>query len=131
VPVELVGARTSHTGDVLIGKLGEALNTAQYAILLVSRSYLEKAWTKAEMETLLHRFFENRSLKIIPVLIGLDRGVLVDEVPMMRNIVPIDFTDIEDLQTNVLRTVLPFTLKPRASSRQNSICATPWIIAAS
>ena len=75
--------------------------------------FLAKRWPRAELELLLHKFIESRSVRIVPVLIGVDQSELVQAIPFMRNIVSISFTSLQE----VSRRIVSIVFKPMDAVR--------------
>src|SRR5438105_12002464 len=57
-------------GDKLIGKVGDGLRYCKYFGIVISRKSLESSWVQYELDAALVRFIEDKSVRIIPILIG-------------------------------------------------------------
>jgi len=92
-------------GDPLIEDVGRRLNSANCGVFLISREFLEKKWTRAELDVLLHKFIETRSVRIIPVRINITHEELAEAIPFMRNIVSIPLTSPQELSRRIVSIV--------------------------
>jgi len=63
-------------GESISRAIDSGLRKARFGVAILSPAYLQKEWTRAELEALLHRQIEERTLRLVPVLLGLDAQVL-------------------------------------------------------
>jgi hypothetical protein len=94
-----MGEKNVDPGDILVEKIAEGLQSAQYGILLISEHFLNKNWTKTELEFLLHKSIETRTVKLIPVCLRVTHTDIVKRFPLLRGIVSLQFTtEVETLR---------------------------------
>lgn len=92
-------------GDPLIESLSKGLNSANHGVFLISREFLGKSWPRAELDVLLHKFIESRSVRLIPVLIGVEHAELAEAIPLMRGIVSVPFTSSQEISRRIASIV--------------------------
>ena len=56
-------------GDSLIEKIREGIDKVEYLVVLLSKSSIESEWVKKEVEIAMNQEIENKSVKVIPVLL--------------------------------------------------------------
>jgi len=54
-------------GDIVSASINRALIESEYAILIVSKTYLEKTWPKEELDTLLYKQVNEKRKIILPI----------------------------------------------------------------
>ena len=59
-------------GDQLLSGIEKGINQSDYGLLILSKNYLNKKWTKHEMDTLLTQRIE-KNKRIIPIWLNVDR----------------------------------------------------------
>lgn len=70
-------------GDSLTSRIGSALRNCNYAVLVITRSFLEKSWPRQELRVLLARELNERRSIVIPVLHGINATDLIDEFQLL------------------------------------------------
>ena len=79
-------------GDSVTGELGNAINTSRYGVLLISKNYLSKKWTMAELKLLFQKQMASGEKTILPIWHGVDLVDIGDKFPFLL--------DIQALSTN-------------------------------
>jgi hypothetical protein len=102
-------------GDKLLEKLGDGLQHCRYFGVVLSRKSLESRWVQHELDAALIRFIEDKSVRIIPILIG---RVDQKEIPIsLRSFIYSDFRNLRKdvyakrLQELVHSIVIPLPTK--------------------
>jgi hypothetical protein len=114
-------------GDAILRKMDEGIKQSRYAVLLISRAYIQKSYTKAEFEAVLKRTIEARGSAILPILHGgLTQAELAEFnsfVSGLRNL-STDKTALAEVANEVLRVVAPPSVSvvtpPEASATLSS-----------
>jgi hypothetical protein len=70
-------------GDSLTSRIGSALRDCNYAVLVVTHSFLQKSWPRQELRVLLARELNERRSIVIPVLHGVNATDLIDEFQLL------------------------------------------------
>jgi hypothetical protein len=94
-------------GDSLVESIDRGLSTCKYGIVVFSKSFFQKNWTRYELLTLSEKGKDNNN--IIPVLFGIERDELLDEHPELTDILSIDANNktLEIVASEIISVVRP------------------------
>jgi hypothetical protein len=95
-------------GDRLSEKIAEGLAQSRCGLLIISRAFIGKPWTRYEMSGLVNRFVEDNA-RLIPVWLGVTRADVVQLNPALADLLSISATpnNVESCALEILRTVRP------------------------
>lgn len=93
-------------GDKLSQKIDAGLRESKFGIVIVSRSFLNKKWTDAEIRSLANRAMESGKKVILPVLVDLSHDEFADAYPLLADIVSTNFSgDVDSLATEIVDAI--------------------------
>jgi hypothetical protein len=110
-------------GDSLTEGIDEGLKKSRYGIVVLSKSYFVKPWSKRELEGLWARDLMEKTV-ILPVWLGVDRNDVLAFSPTLANRRAFNANDgIANVVTDLLRFVKPTAVwrsaePPRIPARQ-------------
>ncbi len=73
-------------GDSIVDKIDKAMESIRFALLVVSASFLSKAWPLRELHALTALGIKDKSRRLIPILHGVSDQEFLKAVPMMADI---------------------------------------------
>jgi hypothetical protein len=71
-------------GDSISTKINNGLRKSKYGLVILSKVFLEKGWTKAELNFLLNIEISHGLKKVLPLIVG-DVEQILDEYPLLRD----------------------------------------------
>jgi hypothetical protein len=93
-------------GDKLTRKLDEGLRVLRYGVVIVSRHFVAKKWTDAEIRALISRSIESDRKVILPVLVDMSHTQFQEAYPIIGDLVTTTFSgDVGALADEILRAV--------------------------
>jgi TIR domain. len=94
-------------GDSLVEKVfSSGLKNCRFVILFLSKSFLNKEWPKAELDTVIARQIRQNKKTIIPFLVDIQHEELVKSYPYFENIYCGNATEDFDLMITQLENLL-------------------------
>jgi hypothetical protein len=95
-------------GDRLSEKIAEGLAKSRYGLLVISRAFIAKKWTRYELSGLINRFVEDNA-RLIPLWLGVTRTEVVHFNPPLADLLSIRATkdNIDSCVLEILRVVRP------------------------
>jgi hypothetical protein len=95
-------------GDRLTEKIGEGLAECRCGLLVLSKAFIRKPWTKYELSGLVNRFVEEKT-RLIPIWYGIDRADVAAFNPALADLFAIqgDKSQIDKCALEVLRVIRP------------------------
>lgn len=95
-------------GDRLTEKIGEGLAECRCGLLVLSKAFIDKPWTKYELSGLVNRFVEEKT-RLIPIWYGVNRSDVAAFNPALADLYSIlsDSNKIDKCALEVLRAVRP------------------------
>lgn len=80
-------------GDQLIRRINSGLADSRFGIVIISRAFLAKPWTDAELEALHHRAISSGQKTILPILHGLTHQELAAQKPLLASTISAEYRD--------------------------------------
>jgi hypothetical protein len=95
-------------GDRLSEKIAEGLAKSRCGLLIISRAFINKRWTRYEMSGLVNRFVEDNA-RLIPIWLDVTRADVVELNPALADLVSIRAAenDVDSCALEILRVVRP------------------------
>jgi len=97
-------------GDSISSKINEGLENAKYGIVVLSENFINKGWTKAELNSLLNIEFSNGQKKVLPLIVGDEENIL-SKLPLLRDKKYLVWNGNPFLVVNELKNILGKTSK--------------------
>jgi hypothetical protein len=110
-------------GDSLAYSIDEGLANSSFGIVVLSRSFLQKSWTKYELQSLIQKEM-NAPKTILPIWHDINYNEVLEFSPFLAGKFSIDTsnTNIEDIVNRVVRGVRPDIYeKAQADSKANEV----------
>jgi hypothetical protein len=93
-------------GDRLSEKIDEGLGRSRYGLVIVSKFFVAKKWTEAELRSLLDRAISSGQKVILPVLVNINHDSFAATYPLLRDIVSTTFDgNIDTLVTEIIQAI--------------------------
>jgi len=70
-------------GDNLVEEIQKGINISHFVVVLISKKFLGKNWTRAELDTVLNLEIYSGGKKILPVLLNLEQEELQKHYPLI------------------------------------------------
>ncbi|WP_299678789.1 toll/interleukin-1 receptor domain-containing protein [uncultured Dokdonia sp.] len=86
---------TLKIGDSLFSSISNGIKNSRYAILILSKSFFSKQWTKKELETLISKEVYNEKNIILPIWLGIDFKDVYNFSPMLVDKLAVQVTNNE------------------------------------
>jgi len=96
---------TITVGDSLLDKISEGLSKSKYGIVIFSKAFFEKRWTKRELEGLV-ALEEEGQKKILPIWLNVRRDDIIKHYPTLANLYAADYAKGMDSVIKELLVVL-------------------------
>ncbi|UXE60258.1 MAG: toll/interleukin-1 receptor domain-containing protein [Woronichinia naegeliana WA131] len=95
-------------GDRLSEKIAEGLATTRSGVLVISKSFIGKPWTRYELSGLVNRFVEENT-RLIPIWLDVNRSDVAKLNPSLADLLSIvsDSNNIKETALEILRTIRP------------------------
>lgn len=95
-------------GESLSGSIDKGIAKSRYGLVVISSSFIEKAWPEYELRGLITREIEGRSV-IIPIWHGVDRKEVAEFSPSLADKVAVRTADgtAQDIAIQILAEVRP------------------------
>ncbi len=95
-------------GDRLSEKIGQGLRKSRYGLLVISRSFIDKKWTRFELSALMNQSIIDGT-RLIPIWLGVGRDDVADLNPALADLlsIPADKDSIDTCAREILRVVRP------------------------
>jgi hypothetical protein len=78
-------------GDSLLGRIEQGLADSKAGVLLISREYLDKPWTRAEMDSLVRDYVQGAK-KLVPIRLGVSADDVAAKSPILGGVLSLDFS---------------------------------------
>jgi len=73
-------------GEKLLDSINKGLGSSKYGVLIISEDYLQKGWTKYELDILSRQYIE-KNKKLFPIWYGISKEKIEDYCPSLTGIV--------------------------------------------
>ena len=87
-----------NVGDSLLGKIGDAINSTDFLIVVLSNDSIKSTWVQNELKVALNREFEENRVVVLPILIE-----QVEIPPFLRDKLYADFIKQEDFENSYIK----------------------------
>jgi hypothetical protein len=71
-------------GDSIINKLHDGLTNSRYVLVLLSEKFINRPWTKKELNIALSQEIDSEKVIVLPVLIT-QREIILEKIPLIRD----------------------------------------------
>lgn len=97
---------TLHVGDSLSGSIDRGLLLSDYGIVIVSKKYFEKSWTKQELQTLITKQVNLNKRIILPVWYNISKEeVQQNSLILVDTVAATSCESIEDIASKLYREI--------------------------
>jgi hypothetical protein len=74
-------------GESIVAKVNEGLTSSRFVILVLSQTFLDKAWPQREMNAALHEEAGTGQVRVLPLLVGSreQHGRILESLPLLRD----------------------------------------------
>jgi hypothetical protein len=95
-------------GDRLSEKIGEGLAECRCGLLVLSKTFIKKPWTKYELSGLVNRFVEDNT-RLIPIWYGINRAEVAAFNPALADLFSIEGNpkQVDKCALEILRVIRP------------------------
>jgi hypothetical protein len=74
-------------GDSITGKINEGLSSSRYVIVVISTTFLGKAWAKKELDSAMSREIATGRTSVLPLMVGTDEEItaIQEQLPLQAD----------------------------------------------
>lgn len=101
-------------GDSITKSINQGLAKAKYCIIIISNTFLEKNWTKAELNSITNMYISSDK-KILPIWHGVTYEDIVSNVPLLVDLKAVDSKKSIDFLVNEITQSIGKPAKERPS----------------
>lgn len=105
-------------GDSLSNKIEEGLSNSQHGLVILSKAFFEKNWTKRELESLISIEL-NSDRKILPIWHEIEHSDVIKNAPLISDKYALDTKNGLDVIANEIAEVV-YETRPKPSSMSKS-----------
>lgn len=95
-------------GDNVSGKINEGLRTSLYALVCLSKAFLERPWPEAEMGAVLSLQNSSGEKRVLPLILNSKDAVLA-HYPLIAGLAYRDFYDPDRIASEIVKITKPST----------------------
>ena len=82
-------------GDSIVGKINEGLSSSQFVLVLLTKTFLKKNWTIAELETALSSEISTNQITVLPIMATESENIF-NLFPLLRRKLYLNWSDGPD-----------------------------------
>lgn len=104
-------------GDSVSKRINEGLAISSFVIVVLTRNFIRKNWTQAELSAALHMEIQSQKTKILPLICGdeKDQRAIFDQYPLLKDKHYLLWKNVPSELTAALRMLLARSAKETAA----------------
>ena len=74
-----------NVGDSLVDKISQGIANSRYGIIILSKSFFNKKWTKTELNSIFSIEISSDDNKLLPIWHGINKAIIDEHVPLLSD----------------------------------------------